>query len=178
MEFRRVLFRNVMFANKTTLIATVINATLEAAKTATFQDNEAARARIDAKLMARIISEALQEKTPTRSVGKVPNLSIQLGYTFTPDGADHTTQSGSTAKDGDTHGVSGMLNVAFHADDESGWEVAAVGQIAVFSDGKKTTARLQSGLAGVQVAWVWSFLQGALQAGPLLTALAGSSRAQ
>lgn len=53
-----------------------------------------------------------------------------------------------------------------------------LGQATWFADEKGGHLTNQSGFTGAQVAWVWSFLDGALQAGPQFQALVGASRAQ
>jgi hypothetical protein len=175
----------VMLDNKSRPLATVIDMIVAAGQKADLPSGDAARSSITSELVARLVTARLVQATrpavPGRKGsakdGSLPNLSMNLQYTFTPE-TDHTTASGQQSKDQPAHALSGTLNLAFHADDKSGWEVSATGQVTWFADDDKGHIQTQSGLAGAQVAWVWTFLGGALQAGPLFQALVGASRAK
>jgi hypothetical protein len=178
--------RTVMFARRSTPVATVIATAVAAGRMANLPSGEAGRALITAERVARAVTGMLLAARPAVP-GSDPvkksaadgglNVSMQLGYTFTPE-TTHTTAAGAVSKDQPAHQLSGTLNLAFHADNESGLEISATGQVTWFADEAGGHIQTQSGLGGVQVAWVWTFLEGALQAGPLFQALAGASRAQ
>ena len=109
--------------------------------------------------------------------GGVPSVSMQLGYSFIPQ-TTHDTASGGHSVDQPAHQIAGTLNVAFHADDKDGFEIGATAAITIFADDKDKPEIPQSAFAGIQLAWVKSFLEGALTAGPLLSAVGGAARAQ
>jgi Domain of unknown function (DUF4157) len=71
-----------------------------------------------------------------------------------------------------------------HKENESGPEFSWVGQLAAFRDSTgpgesyRGPFQLQSAYTGVQAAWVFAFLKGSLQIGPIAQALRGLSRSQ
>jgi hypothetical protein len=71
-----------------------------------------------------------------------------------------------------------------HKENQSGPEFSWVGQLAAFRDSSGPGGsysgpfQLQSAYTGVQAAWVFAFLKGSLQIGPIAQALRGLSRAE
>lgn len=177
--------KTVMFCNKTTAVDAVIDNTIAAGKNATLKSGDSARALITKSLVARLVAKTLVDarpKVPSMKSGakkedSVPDVSMNLQYTFTPE-TKHTTASGAQSKDQPAHSVSGTVTVAFHGDSEDGLEISGTAQVTWFADDSHGPIQTQSALGGVQVAWVWNFLDGALQAGPMFQVLAGASRAQ
>jgi len=176
--------KTVMFCNRTTPLDRVIDNTVAAGKKATFKTGDATRDLITKSMVAKFVTRTLVAEVPkvpgskaAKSGGEVPDISMNLQYTFTPE-TTHTTASGAQTKDQPAHTVAGTVTVAFHGDDESGWEIAGTAQATWFADDSHGEIQTQSVLGGAQVAWVWTFLDGALTAGPLFQVLAGASRAQ
>lgn len=176
--------RTVMFSNKTTPVPDVIQKTVAAGKAASFKTGDSTRDLITSKMVTKFVTRILVQATPKAPGGKadkgddgVPSVSMNLQYTFTPE-TTHTTSSGAQTKDQPAHTVAGTVNVAFHADNESGLEISGTAQVTWFADDSHGPIQTQNAMGGAQVAWVWSFLDGALQAGPMFQVLAGASRAQ
>ena len=176
--------KTVMFCNRTTPLATVIERTVAAVQTAKLASGDAGRNLITKPMVAKLVTRTLVAAVPkvpgnkaAKSGGEVPDVSLNLQYTFTPE-TTHTTSSGAQTKDQPAHAVSGTVTVAFHGDNESGWEISGTAQVTWFADDSHSAIQTQSALGGAQVAWVWSFLDGALTAGPMFQVLAGASRAQ
>lgn len=174
----------VMFCNRTTPLSRVIDNTVAAGKKATFKTGDGTRDLITKSFVAKFVTRALVAAVPkvpgskgAKSGGEVPDISMNLQYAFTPE-TTHTTASGAQSKDQPAHTVSGTVTVAFHGDDESGWEISGTAQVTWFADDSHSGIQTQNVMGGAQVAWVWTFLDGALTAGPLFQVLAGASRAQ
>ncbi len=77
-----------------------------------------------------------------------------------------------------------QITLELHKENESGAELSWIGQLSTFQDApgpaQPTSGpyRLQSAYSGFQAAWVFAFLQGALQLQPIAQALIGYARAQ
>ena len=177
--------RTVMFNNKTTPMTTVVNTTLAAGRMANLKSGDAGRAAITTELVSRVAGEILEESRPkvpspggSSGLGKARKISMYLQYTFTPKTVHTPVGGGADSSDQPAHAIAGQITMEFHAENEAGWEVSSLGQVTWFADEKGGHIQNQSGFTGAQVAWVWSFLDGALQAGPLVQALVGAARAQ
>jgi hypothetical protein len=71
-----------------------------------------------------------------------------------------------------------QLTWEIHKENESGPEFSWIGQVTEFPDAPGGPWKLQSAYTGFQAAWVFAFLEGSLQIGPIVQALGGISRGQ
>ncbi|HLY57264.1 MAG TPA: OmpA family protein [Stellaceae bacterium] len=174
----------VMFDNKTTKLPVVISTTLAAGRLAKL--DHGGNNLITAQRVAQIITDMLLDAVPkapgapsgSSGLGKAERVSMYLQYTFTPTTVHTPMGGGPETSDQPAHTITGQLTMEFHADNASGLEISALGQATFFADEKGGHITNQSGFTGAQVAWVWSFLDGALQAGPQFQALIGVSKTQ
>jgi hypothetical protein len=172
---------NVLFDDKTTRFDTMVSTAVAAGQLANLKSGERGRRLITTEMVTRIARDMLAAAVPTvpkRDGGGAQNISVYLQYTFTPQTVHTPVGGGADTSDQPAHALTGQMTWEFHADNQSGLEVSAFGQLTWFADEKGGHIKNQSGFTGAQVAWVWSFLDGALQAGPLFQALVGASRAQ
>ena len=131
------------------------------------------------RAIAEILAAQAAAKSGGGSKGPDPaNLSIYLQYTFTPITTHTPVGGGAGTADQPAQSLTGQVTFEYHGPDESGLEVSVLGQATLFADDKGGRLQMQSGFTGAQVAWVWTFLNGAFQAGPQFQALIGAARAQ
>jgi hypothetical protein len=173
----------VMFDNKSAPLDTVVNKTVADGKKANLKSGDEGRGYITPDLVRKIIADILvaaipRVPGPRSGSGKPQRVSAYLQYTFTPTTVHTPASGGKDSQDQPAHSLTGQLTMEFHADNQSGLEISSFGQLTWFADEKGGHITNQSGFAGAQVAWVWSFLDGNLQAGPFFQALVGASKAQ
>ena len=173
----------VMFQNKTTNFDDAVKATVAAGQKADLKSGESGRTLITVDKVTEIARRILAAATPSAPGGsggddsKAQRISMYLQYTFTPDTVHQPVGGGAASHDQPAHSLTGQMTMEFHADNASGLEISTLGQLTWFADDKGGKIQQQSGFAGAQVAWVWSFLDGALQAGPFFQTLVGAARA-
>ncbi len=169
----------VMFGGRSTPLDQVVDTTVAAGRGASLKlgGND----HITADVVRRIVTEILLAavpRVPTRDGHDPRQVSLYIQYTFTPKTVHVPVAGGQSTSDQPAHTLTGQITFEYHADNQSGLEVSLTGSATWFADDKGGHLTNQSGFTGVQVAWVWSFLDGAFQAGPQFQALAGASRAQ
>ncbi len=169
----------VMFGGKSCPLQQVVDTTVAAGRLANLKLG--ANDHITADTVRKIVTQVLlaaMPRVPTRDGHDPRQVSLYIQYTFTPTTVHLPTAGGPSTSDQPAHTLTGQMTFEYHAENQSGLEVSLTGSATWFADDKGGHLTNQSGFTGVQVAWVWSFLDGAFQAGPQFQALAGASRAQ
>ncbi len=172
---------NVMFGGRTPPLARAIDTIVAGGRMANVSPG--AQSLITQDRVARLVAETLRAASPRAPSaaggaegGGSPSVQMQLSYTFTPQ-TIHRAPDGSESSDQPAQQIAGVLNVAFHAEGRNGFELAAQAAITIFADQRGAPDIPQSAFAGAQLSWVANFLNGALTAGPLVSVMAGASRA-
>jgi hypothetical protein len=105
-------------------------------------------------------------------------VALYLSYAFIPQTKHVDLSTGASTRDLPAQQLGGQVTLEVHPENKSGLELSWVAQITAFDDSDTRKFKVQSILSGVQAAWVFSFLDGALQVTTLAQGLAGASRAQ
>jgi hypothetical protein len=171
----------VLFDDEATPFDKMVSTAVAAGRLANLKSGDQGRSLITTDMVTRIARDMLAAAVPTvpkSASSGAQNISLYLQYTFTPETTHTPIAGGGNTSDQPAHALTGQMTWEFHGDNQAGAEVSAFGQLTWFADDKGGHIKNQSGFTGAQVAWVWTFLNGALQAGPLFQALVGASRAQ
>jgi len=169
----------VMFGGRSTPLDQVVNTTVAAGRLANLKlgGQEFITADRVRKIVTDILLAALP-RVPTSDGHDPRQVSLYIQYTFTPKTVHIPVAGGPSTSDQPAHTLTGQMTFEYHAENQSGLEISPSASATWFADDKGGHLTNQSGFTGVQVAWVWSFLEGAFQAGPQFQALVGASRAQ
>lgn len=177
---------SVLFQNKSCPLTKVVAFTVAAGQKADLKSGADGRAAITTDLVSKIAVDILNSgkpkvpgSTPSRpGPVKLQKVQFALQYAFIPTTVHLQVPAGAKTEDQPAQQLSGQVIAQFHAEGESGLEISGFGQFTWFADEQGGHIKTQSGFAGAQVAWVWSFLDGALQVGPFYQVLLGASRAK
>ncbi len=118
---------------------------------------------------------------PTQSTSRV---SFYLTFSIVRTGHFDVTTGRLAPPDAPGFQAAAQITWELHKENASGPEFTWAGQLTTFKDpaasGQADSGpfQLQSAYTGFQAAWVFSFLKGSLQVGPLAQALTGVARAQ
>jgi hypothetical protein len=176
----------VMFQNKTCPLTKVAAQTVAAGQKADFKTGTDARDAITTALVMKLAVEILNSAKPVvpgpgparPTITKLQKVVFALQYAFVPTTVHLRVPDGKESEDQPAQQLSGQVIAQFHADGEAGLEIQGFGQFTWFADDAGGHLKTQSGFGGVQVAWVWTFLDGAVQLGPFYQVLVGASRAE
>jgi len=99
-------------------------------------------------------------------------VSWYVSYAFVPFAQHVDVATGAKTNDPPGNQVAGQVTLELHPDNGSGLELSWVAQVATVGKEIKVT----SIMSGPQAAWVFAFLDGALQLSPILQVLQGVSQ--